>query len=218
MRPFVVVYAEVSADGKSTHRLGASSKPMMAFEDKAVRRYRHELRASVDAIMVGSNTIRLDDPYLTVRDAPGANPLRVIVNSMADIPVSSHVITDGGRTLVAASRSAPEANALALTNRGVMVMMFGDRQVDINALLAYLGSAGVSSLMVEGGATLLSSFFRNKLVDRLVVQHLPVVFGGRDTPAMVGGPAISSIDEAIVLRLVEVRAVGSHAVIIYERR
>lgn len=218
MRPLVTVYAEVSADGKSTHRFGASSKPMMAFEDHAVRRYRHELRAAAAAIMVGSNTVKLDDPYLTVRHAPGKSPLRVIVSSRADIPASSHVVADGGRTLVAASRSAPAANVTTLKRYGVAVELFGEHQVDLNALLSYLGSAGMESLIVEGGATLLSSFFRGSLVDRLIVQHLSVVFGGRDTPAMVGGPSISSIEEAILLKLVEVQTVGSHAVIVYERR
>lgn len=218
MLPFVTVYAEVSADGKSTHRLGASSKSMMTFEDHAVRRYRHELRAAATAIMVGSNTVKLDDPYLTVRDAPGTSPLRVIASSMADIPISSHVVTDGGSTLIAASLSAPAANIAALRSRGIHVELFGEHQVDLKALLVYLGSTGAESLIVEGGATLLSSFFRASLVDRLIVQHLPVIFGGHDTPAMVGGHSISSIEEAIPLRLVEVRAVGSHAVIAYERR
>ena len=218
MRPFVIVYAEVSADGKSTHRLGGSSKPMMVFEDDAVRRYRHKLRAHAGAIMVGSNTIRLDNPHLTVRDAPGTSPLRVIASSTADLPIMSHVFTDGGRTLVAASEAAPENNMSALTRRGVNVVTVGHRRVDLNALLEYLGSVGVTSLIVEGGATLLSSFFRSNLVDQLVVQHLPVIFGGHDTPAMVGGPAISSLDEATLLKLVKVKRIGSHAVIIYERR
>lgn len=218
MRPFVTVYAEVSADGKSTHRRGASSKPMMAFEDDAIRRYRHEQRALAEAIMVGSQTIKLDNPYLTVRDAPGANPLRVIASSLADIPLTSHVVTDGGQTLVAASESAPANNVLTLKDRGVDVLIRGEQRVDLKALLEHLRLIGIKSLMVEGGATLLSSFFRGNLVDRLIVQHLPVIFGGHDTPAMVGGAPLASIGEALLLRLTEVNTIGSHAVIIYERR
>jgi 2,5-diamino-6-(ribosylamino)-4(3H)-pyrimidinone 5'-phosphate reductase len=191
---------------------------MMAFEDDAVRLYRHELRAHTEAIMVGSNTIRFDDPYLTVRDAPGKSPLRIIASSMADLPITSHVFADGGGTLVATSEAAPEGNVAALNCCGVNVVAFGQPRVDLNALLEYLGSVGVSTLIVEGGATLLSSFFRSNLVDRLIVQHLPVIFGGHDTPSMVGGPALQSVDEAILLKLVEIRRIGSHAVIVYERR
>ena len=218
VKPFVIVYSEVSVDGKTSHRLGASSKPMMTFEDSSIRRYRHELRARSEVIMVGSNTIRLDDPYLTVRDAPGTSPLRVVVSSKADLPLTSHVFTDGGRTLVAVSNGASEKNIRNLKSLGVDVVKIGEHRVALPALLEYLGSKGVSSIIVEGGATLLSTFFRSKLVDRLIVQYLPVIFGGSDTPAMVGGPALTSVDEAVLIRLVEVQRIGSHAVIVYERR
>lgn len=217
MRPFVNVYAEVSADGKSTHRRGASSIPMMAFEEDAIRRHRHELRARSEAIIVGSTTIRLDDPQLTARYVTGASPLRVVTSSRADIPLTARVLTDGGRTLVAVSAAAPESSIEALKSSGVDVVALGDARVDLARLLEHLNVVGVRSLVVEGGATLLSSFFRGGLVDRLIVQHLPVVFGGDCTPAMVGGPPMASIEDAIPLRLIDVQRIGSHAVITYER-
>jgi 5-amino-6-(5-phosphoribosylamino)uracil reductase len=96
------------------------------------------------------------------------------------------------------------------------VVRAGSTQVDLAALLSDLADRGVSSLVVEGGASLLASLFRNRLVDRLIVQHLPVVFGGDNVPSMVGGSALKSLDDAIRLRLVETRTVGAHAVIIYD--
>src|SRR5690606_16181890 len=133
------------------------------------------------AIMVGSETVRLDDPYLTVRDAPGDDPLRVVPASLGELPLTSHLLSDGGRTLVAVSEAAPEARVSALRGRGVDIVTCGTRRVDLEALLEHLGSIGIGTVVVEGGATLLSSLFRGGLVDRLVVQHLPVVFGGDDT-------------------------------------
>lgn len=168
--------------------------------------------------MVGSNTVRLDNPHLTVRDATGPSPLRVVPCSMADLPLTSHIFSDKGRTLLAVSKAAPKERLLDLQSRGVKVVALGENKVDLVALLDCLHSLGVNSLIVEGGATLLSAFFRASLVDRLIVQHLPVIFGGDDTPAMVGGAAVATIDEAIMLQLTEVQRIGNHAVIIYERR
>ena len=216
MRPRVTVYSEVSADGKTAYRLGSSSKAIMVFEDDDVKHYRHELRAKSDAIMVGSNTIRLDDPHLTVRHAAGPSPLRVIPASMGNIPPASNVLADGGRTLVAVGSSTPNERVEMLRQAGASVLKMSAEHIDLTALLSHLSSTNVQSLMVEGGATLLAALFRSHLVDRLIVQHLPVLFGGTDTPCMVGGPAISSIDEALPLQLSDVLRVGKHAVIIYE--
>ncbi len=216
MRPSVTVYSEVSADGKSAYQLGQSSKLIMAFEDDDVRRYRHELRANSDAIMVGSNTIRIDDPYLTVRYVPGPSPLRVIPASTGNIPLTSNVLADGGRTLVAVSALAPDDRVEMLRKTGASVLKMSTGGVDLSALLSHLHSLEIRSLMVEGGALLLSALFRMRLVDRLIIQHLPVLFGGSDVPCMVGGPSISTIDEAIRLQLVGLERIGGHAVITYD--
>jgi 5-amino-6-(5-phosphoribosylamino)uracil reductase len=215
-RPTVFVYAEVSADGKTTHKRGCSSKPMMVYEDDAVRRYRHELRAAAGAIMVGSNTVRLDDPSLTVRHVEGPDPLRVVPASMGMLPLDATILRDGRPTLIAVSEKAPEPNVAALARTGAEVVTLGSDRVDLARLFELLGARGIRSIMVEGGATLLAELFRSRLVDRLIVQHLPVVFGGDDVPAMVGGRAIDAVEEAVKLRLVDAKRVGGHAVIEYE--
>lgn len=217
MKPYVTAYCEVSADGKSTHHRGASSKPMMKFEDEAVRRYRHALRAGNDAIMVGANTARLDNPLLTVRHVDGPDPLRIVPSSLGVLPTDLHLLNDGGQTLIAVSALASEQQKAALRATGAAVLEAGHDQVDLAGLLDQLGGMRVRTLMVEGGATLLAALFRAGLVDRLIVQHLPVIFGGDDTPAMVGGPALRNVDDAIRLKLMHVEQVGQHAVITYER-
>lgn len=215
-RPTVTVYAEVSADGKTTHAPGASSKPMMSFEDDAIRRFRHELRARSDAIMVGSNTVRLDNPSLTVRHAPGPTPLRVVPATLADIPLDSTLLNDGHPTLIATSERAPAERISALQEKGATVFSAGRDNICLTLLLARLYERGIRSLVVEGGATLLAALFRDRLVDHLIIQHLPVVFGGSGVPAMVGGPSLKSLGDAIPLRLVCTRTIGHHAVIEYD--
>lgn len=214
--PTVLVYSEVSADGKTTHRRGASSKPMMVFEHPEVRQFRHELRAASDAIMVGSNTIRIDDPLLTVRDAPGPNPLRVVPSAYGSLPLDANIFKDGNPTLIAVSEAAPESAVRALKDVGASVVRCGERQVELEGLLSRLWERGVRSLVVEGGATLLAALFRQHLVGRLIVQQLPVIFGGDDTPAMVGGQALADITGAIPLTLRSVERIAEHAVITYE--
>ena len=191
---------------------------MMVFEGEEVRRFRHSLRAKSDAIMVGSNTIRADDPHLTVRDAEGPNPLRVIPASQGDLPLQSNVFSDGLPTLVAVSASAPQANVAALEARGVAVERVGETVVDLRGLLARLHTLGIGSVMVEGGAKLLASLFRARLVDELIIQHLPVIFGGDEAPAMVGGAAIDDVLESVRLELVDVTRMGQHAIITYRPR
>ena len=189
---------------------------MMSFEDDAVRRFRHEVRAASDAIMVGSNTIRLDNPSLTVRHVPGSNPLRVVSASMGDLPLDSQILTDGKSTLVAVSEAAPASRIAALRSSGAEVVYVGSVNVDLVGLFGLLHERGIGSIVVEGGATLLASLLRGRLVDRIVVQHIPVIFGGDGVPSMVGGEPIGSIDEAIRLRLREAKTVGTHAVMDYE--
>lgn len=210
------MYAEVSADGKSTHGRSCSSKPMMKFEDDPIRRFRHELRAQSDVIMVGSNTVRLDNPSLTVRHASGANPLRVIPATLGDLPLESTILMDGNSTMVAVSERAPRENIAALRQRGADVVRAGVDKVDLGLLFSLLYRQSIRSVMVEGGATLLAALFRSGLVDRLIVQHLPVIFGGDGVPSMVGGPALASLDDAVKLRLRKVDSVGNHALIDYD--
>jgi riboflavin-specific deaminase-like protein len=189
---------------------------MMALEDAAVRRFRHELRAASDAIMVGSNTVRIDDPSLTVRHVPGSNPLRVLPSAIGYLPLDSKFLTDGHATLIAVSEAAPSAKVAALRERGADVVYAGSSTIDLHQLLSMLHQRGISSMMIEGGATLLASIFRGKLANRVLVQHLPVIFGGDGVPSMVGGTPMQSIDEALKLRLVEAKTVGGHAVMDYE--
>lgn len=214
-RPSVTVYAEVTADGKTVHRKGASSKPMMQFEDAEVQRFRHTWRARSDAIMVGANTVRLDNPHLTTRYAEGQSPLRVVPSATGNLPLDSHLFGKQGDVLVAVSATTRPEVRKRLADAGASVEVFGDAQVDLRALLLHLGTMGIRTLLVEGGATLLRALFDLALVDVLIVQHLPVIFGGSDVPAMVGGAALADVNEAIRLELTSVEKIGRHAVITY---
>lgn len=186
----VTTLSELTIDGKLALGPGASSKDLFAFSSDALKAWFHEQRAASDAIMVGANTVRADDPELTVRYAPGKSPLRVIPSSDGRLPLSATVLNDGRPTLVAVSaRAAPEAIAALTAKLGVEAVVCGRDAVDLSALMALLSARGVKSLIVEGGSTLLTALLRAGLVSRIIVKHIPVITGSPDAPTYLKPPA-----------------------------
>jgi 2,5-diamino-6-(ribosylamino)-4(3H)-pyrimidinone 5'-phosphate reductase len=216
-RPHVLMMSEITVDGKLTLKKGASSKILMKYMDHATEILLHETRAAYDAIMVGSNTIRIDNSFLTVRLVEGKSPLRVIPNSRADISPEANVLRSDAPTLVAVSESAPEERIALLRERGVFVEVAGKDVVDLPLLMRILKERyGVSSLMIEGGPTLNYYMLQHHLVDEVRLIHLPFIVGGADTPSLVGGMHIEHEDEMFRLQLKAFYLCGTNLVTEYD--
>lgn len=202
IRPHVLIMSEMTVDGKLTLWKGASSKILMQFMDPETEVLLHKTRVEYDAIMVGSNTIRIDNSMLTVRHAEGKNPIRVIPNRGADLPLDSNVLGPEAQTIIAVSEEAPQERVEALQKKGVDVLVAGKKEIDFPLLLTLLyDKYHIRSLMVEGGPTLNYYMFKNQLVDELRLIHLPFIVGGADTPSLVGGKPIHSIEDMFHLSL-----------------
>lgn len=181
--PAITTLSELTIDGKLSLGSGGSSKDLFDFYGDDLRVWFHAQRAQHDAIMVGAGTVRCDDPELTVRFAPGANPLRVVPCSDGRLPLDARLLNDGLPTLVAVARRASEAAVAALIAKpGVMVIRCGDDRVDLPELMNALDARGLRTLMVEGGSRLLHSLFEASLVSRIVIKHIPVISGALDAP------------------------------------
>jgi 2,5-diamino-6-hydroxy-4-(5-phosphoribosylamino)pyrimidine 1'-reductase len=221
-RPFTFIISEITVDGKLTIKRGASSKLIMEYMDEASKKFLHEQRASSDAIMVGCNTIKIDDSELTVRYAEGKNPVRVIPCSSADIPLDSNVLNGNAPTIIATSERAKRGDIDAIKERGVEVIVCGRESVDLTLLMDKLFKRGIRRLMVEGGPTLSWNLIKNRLVDEIKIIQMPFIVGGRDTPSLVEGEGIKSVDELIWMRLKEIKKVGRHLIteydVVYEKR
>jgi riboflavin-specific deaminase-like protein len=166
----------------------------------------HALRAQHDAVLVGVGTVLADDPRLTVRHVAGRDPLRIVVDSQLRIPDTAAVLACGAadRTLLATTERASEARQAALRALGaqVLVVPAAEGRVDLAALLALLFQQGVESLMVEGGAAIITSLLRARLVDRMVVCVAPRVMGA----------GIEAVGDIGVARLADMLALASPTV------
>lgn len=203
--PFVIAKFAMSLDGKIATRSGDSRW----ISSSGSRRCVHSLRYVTDAIMVGVNTVLADDPQLTSRcgDRGGKTrkqPLRVIVDSLGRTPVTARIFSEPGETLLALGRPAdPEvAKALAETGAELVELPTEDGFVDLGELLRILGQREITSVLVEGGGTLLGSFFDRRLVDKVVAFVSPVVIGGAEAVTPVAGTGVEKMADAIRLERV----------------
>ncbi len=209
--------SEITADGKLTLKKGTSSKILMKYMSHETELLLHQTRAGCDAIMVGSNTIKIDNSFLTVRYVTGKSPLRVIPCSMADIPLASNVLGPEAPTVIGVSRKAPEERVQAIRDKGVHVVVAGEDRVDLPLLMQLLWKDfGVRRLMVEGGPTLNWHMLHHQLVNEIRLIHLPFIVGGADTPSLVGGMQIGSEDEMIRLGLKNFYLCGTNLVTEYD--
>ncbi|MGB4052620.1 MAG: dihydrofolate reductase family protein [Methanoculleus sp.] len=212
-RPHVLMMSEITVDGKLTLRRGASSKILMKYMAPETEILLHQTRAECDAIMVGANTIRIDNSFLTVRLVEGKSPLRVIPTNMADIPPDANILGSDAQTIIAVSEAAPAEKVARLREKGVDVVVVGEERVSLPELMRVLKNRyGVSRMMIEGGPTLNWSMLNHRLVDEIRLIHLPFIVGGADTPSLVGGMHIETEKEMIRLALKRYFMCGSNLV------
>jgi GTP cyclohydrolase II len=194
-RPYVVLKYAQTVDGRIATRRGDAKW----ISSEAERRISHGLRAACDAVLVGVGTAIVDDPQLTVRMVPGTSPLRVILDSTLRLPPTARVFDNGAGTVVITTEPVSKERRAVLRARavGVHVVDAGPRGVDLASALQTLRALGVGSLLVEGGARVITSFFAEKLVDRLVVGIAPTIMG--TGVEAVGDLGIASVAESVRL-------------------
>jgi 5-amino-6-(5-phosphoribosylamino)uracil reductase len=217
-RPYVLIVSEVTIDGKLTLARGVSSKEIMKLMDDEANRYLHQIRAECDGIMVGANTVRIDNPNLTVRYVEGKNPVRVIPTSTGDIPLDANVLnTQVAPTVIAVSERAPKERLEEFKKRGAQVVVAGREKIDFPLLLEKLKELGINRLMVEGGSKVNWELLKNDLVDEIRLIHLPVVVGGDDVPSLTSGEGFGSLDRVKRFKIKRVFQCGNQVITEYQR-
>jgi GTP cyclohydrolase II len=175
-RPLVTLSYAQSLDGSLTAQPG---EPFAISSPESLA-WTHTLRASHDAILVGIGTVLADDPSLTVRFAEGSNPQPVIVDSQLRLPLTAKLIARSAPLWVATTDGADPILRQQLEAHGARVLTLpaAGNWVDLAALLDQLGAEGIRSLMVEGGAEILTSFWQGGLAQQAVITIAPILLGG----------------------------------------
>ena len=208
--PFVTVKFAMSLDGKISTTSG-DSKWITGESSRTIAR---DLRRISDAVMVGTNTILRDRPRLTARDKKGIplenQPLKVVVDTNGIIPEDSSIFKEPGETLIATTNMST-SKVDRLTNQGIAVITIpqDDTGVSLIKLLEFLGSSGIVNLLVEGGGTLIGSFFDKGLVDKIHAFLAPIVIGGRDSLSPVEGLGAKDMSQCLDLSHISVKRIGS---------
>ena len=204
--PFVTAKFAMSLDGKIATHTGDSQW----ITGELARQRAHQLRAASEAVIVGAGTVLKDNPRLTARDERGNDTgrpvLRVVVDTHGRIPPDSRVFAESGKVIWAVGDGAgvtppgPIVEVVQLPRR--------DGRVDLQQLMAFLGSRDVHNALFEGGGSMLGTLFDEHLVDKVAAFVAPVIVGGRDAPTPVGGEGVSHIGEALRLENVSRTQLG----------
>ena len=199
--PLVTYKAAVTLDGKVA-AAGGDARWISCLDS---RRTVHELRAAVDAVMVGAGTVRRDDPELTVRLSEGRDPVRVIVTRHGDLPVGAKVLATARHTpTIVLAESADGAARRILEARGAELVEVGAG--GLRAGLAALAERGLLDVLCEGGPTLAGGLLAEGLIDRVLLFVAPL-FVGRGAPDLFAAPAVGAVADAWRLHDVEWRPV-----------
>lgn len=211
-RPKVILSAAMTLDGKIATKKGDSR--LSSKQDK-VRI--HKLRSKVDAILVGSNTVKRDDPMLTVRYTKGKNPLRVILDSKAEINLKSQIIKTCKKipTILAVSKKASKQNISNLKKHSLEIIVVGENKINIKNLLKVLSKKKIKTLLVEGGGTVNWEFIKQGLVDEMIVTITPYLVGGQKAISLVEGEGFSKIQNSKKLKLKKIYKLGNEIVLHY---
>ncbi|MDV0443037.1 2,5-diamino-6-(ribosylamino)-4(3H)-pyrimidinone 5'-phosphate reductase [Methanorbis rubei] len=224
MRPYVIINAAMSADGKISTKEHRQTKISGDQDFARVDR----LRADCDAVMVGIGTILADDSSLRLKNpdliAERASqgreeqPMRIVIDSQAKMPTDGDMFKKGtGRRVIFVSDKALEEKVVALAKQATVIRA-GREQVDLEVVLDKLGEMGVQKLMVEGGATLLWSFTSQRLFDEIRIYVGALIIGGMDAPTLVDGTGFTRAEGFPRLTLKNVERIDDGLLITWAKK
>lgn len=226
-KPFVVMKTAMTLDGK----IAATTGDSKWVTGEEARLMVHRLRDRYDAIMVGIGTVLADDPALTTRlpVAKGRDPIRVIVDSQARLPLESRVVTQLLKrsvtdktinpslapTIIATTSLAPQEKLKALEKAGAWIMKIPakDGRVDLVKLMEQLAEEDITGILLEGGSQLNASALETGIVDKVISFIAPKIIGGQEAPGPVGGVGIAKMNQAIKLRNITLGQIGQDIIV-----
>ena len=203
-RPFGTLKYAMTLDGKIATTLGHSAW----VTDAEARRQVHQLRSTCDAVVVGGNTVRQDNPYLTSHTEAAPNPLRVVMSRTLDLPLDSHLWqTDAAPTVVITQKEANPPLQKHLLRSGVEIVEL--MPLTPMQVMKYLYERELNSVLWECGGVLAARAISEGAVQKLVAFIAPKIIGGKTAPSPIDDLGLGKMTEAIKLEKIKLRSVGS---------
>lgn len=209
-RPFVVAKAALTLDGWT----GTSSGHSRWISNEASRLFVHTLRERADGIMVGIGTVLADDPLLNTRikGRQGKTPTRIVLDTSLRMPPKARVLShqDGSMTWVAVGEHVSPKRFESYPAERVLFLpcKVRDGKIDLEALMDTLGRRSVTTLLLEGGATLMGAMIRARLIDKFYLFKAPKLLGGDDGIPLAYGPGPRAMEDCLALKDLEIRRFG----------
>lgn len=220
-KPFIYINSAMSLDGK----LSTYERKQVKISNKEDFERVDALRASADAVMVGSNTVAIDDPKLTVKSeelrkqrlAKGLpeNPAKVMVGSIGKIRLDGDFLNYGKAEKIIFTTEKEDKAKIAALRKKAKVYVLGKEKTNICEMIDILAGLGFKRIMVEGGGTLNYEMLEAGLVDEIYVAIGPKIFGGKDAPTLADGEGLP-YEKAIKLEPISVETLGDVFVLKYK--
>ena len=208
--PFILMKSAISLDGKIATRMGDSKW----ISGQEARQVVHHWRDRVSGIIVGKNTVLIDNPALTTRlnGQAGKDPVRIVLASVGALPSDCKVFQGckPGDAILATTSRMPASSRAAFERIGATVVCIDgqDGQVDLHELVGFLGRQGHDSILLEGGGTLNESFLQAGLIDKIMLFMAPKIIGGSGAVSCFHGSGTDKLSDAVRLEHMSVKPCG----------
>lgn len=203
-RPFGILKYAMTLDGKIATTTGHSTW----VTGVEARKWVHQLRSTCDAVIVGGNTLRQDNPQLTTHGVSDRNPLRVVMSRQLDLPAAAQLWdTAVAATVVVTTSGADRDMRQKLQKQGVEVVEFEELSPD--RVMAHLYERNFLSVLWECGGTLAARAIAEGAVQKIAAFIAPKVIGGTGAPSPVGDLGLTAMTEALPLRRLQFTQMGN---------
>jgi len=212
--PFVLLKVAMTLDGKIATPEGESKW----ITGEKARRMVHRLRGGVDAVMTAIGTVKADNPMLTCRVPNYKNPVRIIIDPDLETGLEANILSTPPETIIVSKHSAfsiqhSEKKRKKMYEKGVKIIDYNGEKVDLPWLMRELGKRHITSVLIEGGASLNSYCLEAGIVDKVMFFIAPKIIGGKESITAIGGKSFRRLDEAYRLKDTKVKQVGEDILI-----
>jgi riboflavin-specific deaminase-like protein len=219
-RPYTIMLVAVSLDGKiAPERKPGQPNPVgPSLIAPDIMDLHNSQRGSVDGLMVGLNCILLDDSRLTLRDAQGKNPTRIVLDGLAEMPASARVLNDDAPTIVGVTADAPQDRVDAFKSKGANIIVCGrGKFVDLAPLVSELAQRwGIRRMLVEGGGTVHRSMIAANFYDEIHLIICPFIIGGARSITPVERSAFWPDETIPWVQLDKAEKLGDYLYVVYK--